>query len=496
MPRPSKSTLMRPRSAQSSLSHCTTTRPGMVAGSSGTTESSCPWQTTMPPECWPRWRGKSCTARHSSRNLRMAQVETCVAELPFERIAGIAIFPGADETRQAIEGFLVKGKHFAHFARGGFTAIGDDVCGHGRAQLAIALINILNGALALIPAGEIEVDVGPFAAFLGEEALEQKVHAHGIDGGNAERIADRAIGGRTPALHENIFFAAETDDIPDDEEIAFQAELFNERQFALDLLLCAVVVRAVTPNHAVVDALAEKADLRFAGRDGIIRKAIAEIGKSEAQARGKLLGIGDGFGQVREEADHFPRRFEMAFAVPAQQAAGRGERAMVAKAGEDVEHFALARASMGNTIRGEQRQTEFCRDGNRGLIAGFFAAAEVALEFNIDVFATEDSAKLLNAAKRGAGIFVNEGVSERTFRAAGEANQTFRELPDFAWGNRAFAFRAAELHARDQAAEILVAFARFREQRIAPAAFSSDFRANMRSELTLLRGKVEAWRAI
>ena len=62
MPSPSRSTLMSPRSAQSSLSHCMTTRPGMVAGSSGTTESSWPWQMTMPPECWPRWRGRSWMA--------------------------------------------------------------------------------------------------------------------------------------------------------------------------------------------------------------------------------------------------------------------------------------------------------------------------------------------------------------------------------------------------------------------------------------------------
>ena len=33
-----------PRSAQSSLSHCTTTRPGIEAFSSGTTSSSRPWQ--------------------------------------------------------------------------------------------------------------------------------------------------------------------------------------------------------------------------------------------------------------------------------------------------------------------------------------------------------------------------------------------------------------------------------------------------------------------
>ena len=37
MPRPSRSTLIMPRSAQSSLSHCTTVRPGMEARSRGTT---------------------------------------------------------------------------------------------------------------------------------------------------------------------------------------------------------------------------------------------------------------------------------------------------------------------------------------------------------------------------------------------------------------------------------------------------------------------------
>ena len=39
------------------------------------------------------------------------------------------------------------------------------------------------------------VDVGPFAAFFGEETLEQQFHADGIDCGNAERVADGAVGG-------------------------------------------------------------------------------------------------------------------------------------------------------------------------------------------------------------------------------------------------------------------------------------------------------------
>ena len=57
------------------------------------------------------------------------------------------------------------------------SAIGDDVCGHRRAQLAVTLIHILNRALALVAAGQIEIDVRPLAALLREEALEQQLHA-------------------------------------------------------------------------------------------------------------------------------------------------------------------------------------------------------------------------------------------------------------------------------------------------------------------------------
>ncbi len=73
---------MMPMSAQSSLSHCTTTRPGMEAGSSGTTESRRPSQITMPPECCPKCRGRSCTARHNSKYFR---IRGCARSRPASR---------------------------------------------------------------------------------------------------------------------------------------------------------------------------------------------------------------------------------------------------------------------------------------------------------------------------------------------------------------------------------------------------------------------------
>ena len=179
---------------------------------------------------------------------------------------------------QAIRAFRDRTQRLADFARRGAAAIGDDVGGHGRAQLAVALVDILNGALALIAAGQIEIDVGPFAALFGKEALEEQIHADRIDGGDAERIADGAVGGRAASLHQNVVLAAEAHDVPDDQEIAGQVELFDQRQFALDLLARAFVVRRRSAQSMPSSrALAQKLHLRFAVRHGIVRKFVAQI---------------------------------------------------------------------------------------------------------------------------------------------------------------------------------------------------------------------------
>ena len=114
-------------------------------------------------------------------------------------------------------------------------AIGNDVRRHRRAQLAVALIHVLNGALALIAAGQVEIDVGPLAALLRQETLEEQLHADRIDRSDAERIADRAVGGRAAALHQDALLAAVAHDVPHDQEISGQFELFDQREFALDL---------------------------------------------------------------------------------------------------------------------------------------------------------------------------------------------------------------------------------------------------------------------
>jgi hypothetical protein len=141
----------------------------------------------------------------------------------------------ADERGEARELIFIEAEGLADFARGGAAAIADDVGGHGCAEFAVALVDVLDDLLALIAGGQIEIDVGPLAAVLVEEALEEQLHADGIDGGDFERVADGGVGCRAAALDEDAVLLAVADEVPDDEEVAGEAEFGDELELVLDL---------------------------------------------------------------------------------------------------------------------------------------------------------------------------------------------------------------------------------------------------------------------
>ena len=157
-------------------------------------------------------------------------------KLRLQRIVFVLPLPGADELGQAVEGFGVEAEGLARFACGGASAIGNDVGGHRRAQFAVTLIDVLNCPLALVAAGQVEIDVRPLATLFGEKALEKQVHADRIDGRDAERVADYAIGRRAAPLDQNAFATAELHDVPDDKEVARKSEFGDQGQLALGLL--------------------------------------------------------------------------------------------------------------------------------------------------------------------------------------------------------------------------------------------------------------------
>src|SRR4029077_1120253 len=103
-----------------------------------------------------------------------------------------------------------------------------DIGGHSCAALAVTLVDVLDDTLALITGRQVDIDVGPLAALFGEKALEEQFHADGVDGGDAERIANSAVGGRSAALREDVLLAAEAHEIPDDEKVSGEIEVLDE----------------------------------------------------------------------------------------------------------------------------------------------------------------------------------------------------------------------------------------------------------------------------
>ena len=261
---------MMPISAQSSLSHCTTTRPGMLAFSRGTTASRRPWQTTIPPECWPRWRGKSCMRPQRCEQLHAGTGHRHASRLQVarERVGWIDELEMVHRLREPIDLVGIDRQRFSDLARGTPAAVRDHVGGHRGAELAVALVHVLDGALAAIAARQIEIDVGPLAALFGEKALEEQVHADRIHRGDPEAVAHGAIGSRPSSLHEDVVLPAEIDDVPDNQEIAGEIELLDQIELARNLGPRAIVIGAVALARTDLREAAEKRDLRFPAGTG------------------------------------------------------------------------------------------------------------------------------------------------------------------------------------------------------------------------------------
>src|ERR1035437_7229005 len=366
---------------------------------------------------------------------RVVEVEAGFAELALGGVLWIFEFPGPRQAAELFDGSDFEAQRLADLARGGAPAVGDDVGRHGGAVRSEALVDILDDLFAFVAAGEIEIDIRPLAALFAEEAFEEKVHADGVDGGDFERVADGAIGGAAAALGEDVVLFAEAHDVPDDEEVTGEMELFNEREFALDLLAGALVIGPVAAARALAGESAQQAHLGLAFGDGVAGELVAEVGEGELQTRGDFARVGNGFGEVGEEAGHFGGRLDVALAVRVQEA-GRG-----------------------------------------GLIEGLFLAVAMALEF-------------------GAESMLAEDIEEAIIGVCGEADQPAREFGEFVQGGCALALGGAQFHAGDQAAEVAVTFAGGSQQGVGAAVGAGDFAADVGAHAGLLGSHVETGRAV
>jgi hypothetical protein len=79
----------------------------------------------------------------------------------------------------------------------------------------------------------------------------------------------------------------------------------------------------------------------------------------------------------------------MAFAVLREKFSRGIEMGVFTNAGENIEDFASTWCRVLHSIRGEQRQLVMIGQINQALIGLLLAANEVALDFNVNIFASK-----------------------------------------------------------------------------------------------------------
>ena len=127
---------------------------------------------------------------------------------------------GGAEVGEAIGDGFREAEDFGHLAKGRAWFIGDDIGGHGGTAGSVFLKDVLDDGFAALAGREVDIDVRPRLSILGEEALEEESTLNWIDTCYANCVTDKRVGGGAPALAEDALGAGETDDVPNDEEIA------------------------------------------------------------------------------------------------------------------------------------------------------------------------------------------------------------------------------------------------------------------------------------
>jgi len=87
----------------------------------------------------------------------------------------------------------------------------------------------------------------------------------------------------------------------------------------------------------------------------------------------------------------------MALGIKIQQASGGGQRAVIANAGENIQNFPAMWRSVTHSVGCQQRQIQFPGNNYRRLISRFFHAAEMPLQFHVNIFISKNAAKLPHA---------------------------------------------------------------------------------------------------
>ena len=200
---------------------------------------------------------------------------------------------------------------------------------------------------------EIDVDVGRLSTLARDEPFEQQLMLDRVDRGDAQQIADAAVGGRSAPLAQDAASPAFRDDRIHGQEIGRIAELTDQGQLMVDLV--AVALRDAVGKFGRRRFLSQR-DQGFLRGSPLDHLLIGILILDLAEVEGALRGdVGAGLDRIRkcgETALHLCGRFEVAIHEPFAPEAEFVDRAFLADRADDI----LQRSPLGAMIKDVARR--------------------------------------------------------------------------------------------------------------------------------------------
>ena len=277
---------------------------------------------------------------------------------------------------------------------------------------------------------EIDVDVGPGPAVLGEEAFEEQAPANGVAGGDFKTVTDCGVGSRAPSLAEDTLGLGELNQFPDDEKVSGKTEAGYEVEFMLklsanlpgDLLVAlACATEGQFPQEFAFFPRRERPSVLMVGR-----KLVSEVGESELEAIGEALGIEKRLGLITKEVGNLSGVLEVPFGICGEESSRLVKGGVMAKAGQSVGKESVAPDSEERSVGGEERDFKVIGEVDENPVATFLSADMVTSESEIEVSGSEGITKpgcCLEEDTPGR-ISLQEGFgSEKSYKAATSVGQ-------------------------------------------------------------------------
>ncbi len=255
---------------------------------------------------------------------------------------------------QGIDGGQRQAQGFAHVAQGAAGVVGGHGSGQGSAVAPVFGVEVLDDLFAPLVL-KVHIDVGRLVALLADETLEQQGGLRRVDLGDAQAVADRRVGGRAPALAQNLAAARLGHHVVHGQKVRLIAQLGDEGQLLLKLR--AHVARhalRVSLCRATQGELAQVAAGGLAGRHHLVWVLITQFGQLEPAQVGDALRFDQQFARVNQRQTQAAAQVGLGVGAQGKTTIGHGP--VFADGGHHVQHRLAAAHVHERAASGHQRQ--------------------------------------------------------------------------------------------------------------------------------------------